>query len=114
MKEISGTKKSSIQDISIPDKDTPQVGTSEVSGIFSVLTPNDANQNEQISVNAIQDLISVLAPNGSNQSTINPNPCKPSSTSQYSGIYETYVAKSKLPKLTLPQFKGNITEFRPF
>ena len=103
-KEISDTKKLLIQDISIPDKDTPQVGTSQVSAISSVFNPSDANQNEQISVNAIQDPTSVLTPNGSNRSTINPNLCNPS-TSQ-SGIYETYVAKSKLPKLTLPRFKG--------
>ena len=113
-KEISDTIKSPVQDVPIPDKDTPPVETPKGGGNSSVYVTDDANQNEQISVNAIQGSTSVIAPNGSNQGTINPNSCNPSKTSQPSAIFETYAAKSKLPKITLPRFKGNITEFRPF
>ena len=113
-KFFTDTGKVPIHDISIPGPITPPVEITEVGGISSVNNVSNETLNEQDNVNSTQGPTAVLPP--SNPNPIDPpiNSASPTFSNQSIGNYVGYGAKTKLPKLVLPRFKGVITEFRPF
>ena len=90
-----------IPDIPVPSPNTPQVETAEVGEISSVNDVNNGTVNEPDNTNSPEELTTT----------------SPSTTpllSNLSNGHSIGYAKTKLPKLTLPRFRGNITEFRSF